>query len=73
MVVLVPFARGPPGGAFAAGASVGDEEEAADRGFGSGGVDEVDGGVAVDAECAFGAVFTSSAYFWTRALVGMSK
>ena len=47
-VVLVPLAGGPPRGAGAAGARVGDEEEALDEGGGGGGVDEVDGGVAVD-------------------------
>lgn len=60
-VVFFPVAGGPPGSGLAAGAGVGDEEEAADGGLGGGGVDEVDGGVAVDAECAFGAVFTASA------------
>jgi hypothetical protein len=45
---LVPFLLGPPGGALAAGADVGDEEEAGDGWVGGGGVDEVDGGVAVD-------------------------
>lgn len=61
--VVFPVAGGPPGGALATGTAVGDEEEAADGGLGGGGVDEVDGGVAVDAECAFGAVFTSGACF----------
>lgn len=59
--VIFPIAGGPPRGSLAAGTAVGDEEEAAYRGLGRGGVDEVDGGVAVDAECAFGAVFASSA------------
>ena len=49
-VVRVPLTGRPPGGAGAAGAGVGDEEEALDGGDGRGGVDEVDGGVAVDFE-----------------------
>lgn len=51
LVVLLPLTLGPPRGAGAAGADVGDQEEAGNGGGGGRGVDEMDRCVAVDLEC----------------------
>ena len=50
VVVLVPFAFGPPGGTGTARPVVGDEKKTRNGGDGRGCLDEIDGCVSVDFE-----------------------